>query len=174
MNINRNQAARTDVQNKYAIYRTGTKICINEHIINKFTRIDNIVKKSNVMNCYYFDEMDIFRLKNYKQEIVPDGFYKIKTDFNSVKLKDWDKSSYYMYYVINGIIKSIAKEGLYADFEHSRLTKTLPNGVTTDVSDGYYLYKDIVIKSHDNIIKNIPNGYYEISINNGTPKIYTL
>ena len=147
------------------VFKYGYTLNINEIITNTFTKIDNTVPSlTGPAGCYFFDVSDNFKLKNFNNEIVPNGFYRLKSNiaYYSIGATGWKNDEYYLYNIINGLPTKFAFSGYYIDLDHSILTFIDDNGNSHDATNGIYYYDKphTIIKSINNIVTVIPDGLY--------------
>lgn len=182
---NKNNVSNDDINNithvkENIIYICGNSLIVNFIIIEEFTKIDNKIMNSKFIDgFYYIDENDNFKIKDYNDNILKDGYYRINTDFNILNILNWNKTDYCMYYIKNGIIIKGSITGYYLDIFHKRISFVDEYCKCNDVPNNniYYYNENNIYTAVNNIAVNIKDGVYNIicdKLNNANKRIYTF
>lgn len=148
--------------NQNIIYTCGHYLNLASSVRGAFNKIDTEVLTANLYNgCFYFDENDIYKLKNSNNEVVPDGRYRFKSNTRSIYINNWDPSNYYLVAVKNGVVTTICSEGHYIDFKSKRAIYCAFDGWTGPSMDGVYFNNATSIYNVSNgIAYNLKDGVY--------------
>ena len=182
---NKNNVLNHEINNitqmkENVIYECGNSLIVNFIIIEEFTKIDNKIMNSKFVDgCYYIDDNDNFKIKDFGDTILKDGYYRIKTDFNILNILNWTQTNYYMYYIKNGIIFKEPISGYYLDIYHKRISFVDKYCKCNDVPNDniYYYNENNIYIAFNNIAVNIKDGVYNIicdKLNNANKHIYTF
>jgi len=177
-NNNNNNNNNKFILNK-PIFKCGHSIIINNIINNTFIKIDNNVPSLiESIGTYYIDMTNGFKLKDYNNNIVNDGYYKLKSSITYYNIGNigWKNDKYYLYYIQDGLPIKLAEEGYYADLYHNILIYVDQNKYINDVKDGYYYYNDpyLLFICNNNIIKLLSDGVYIIVYKDLSDIIYEI
>ena len=167
------------------IFKYGIEIIIDNDISNNFTNIDYTVPTlfgvTSGIN-FYIDSNDQFKLKNITNNIVSDGYYKLKCNTNiTTGTIGWLCNNYYLYYIKNGLPDSYAISGYYVDLINLKLTYVNNLGIASNVTSGNYYYNNplnLFVCNNNSSVSIIKDGGYKLLYkdpsNNTNNFIYTI
>jgi|UniRef100_A0A6C0EDP7 hypothetical protein len=163
------------------IFKYGIDLNIDNDILNNYTNIDNTVPTLYGITSgvnFYLDSSDKFKLKNINNNIVNDGYYKLKCNVNiNAGNIGWLCNNYYLYYIKNGLPDSIAISGYYVDLINSKLTFVNDLGIALDVTSGIYFYNNpynIFVCNVNSIVTVLKDGTYKLVYKNPSNNINNI
>lgn len=167
------------------IFKYGIEIIIDNNILNNYTNIDYTVPILYGLTTgvnFYIDSNDQFKLKNINNNIVNDGYYKLKCNMNITACNiGWLCNNYYLYYIKNGLPTAFAISGYYVDLINLKLTFVNELGIASNITSGNFFYDNpynLFICNTNSSVSIIKDGTYKLayknSNNNITNTIYTI